>query len=353
MARDLKLDLERIQSALEAWFAGKLPQADEVRLSPLEMPGMGASNETFLCDVHWKKDGQPLVEKVVVRWAPMRLPLYPVYDMSEQYRLLQKLERTAVPVPRVRWLEEDESVIGQPFFVMDQVEGWVPRDLPSYHSEGPLHDGTPEYRQSLWWNAVGTLAAIHTVDWREAGLAFLGVPMDGRDVILRHIAYYEEMIDMTGGETPAFISDCTTWLRNNAVVPGHVSLCWGDARLGNLLLEGVEVRAVLDWELVRLGDPETDLGWFLLMDWAVSEGHFVAPSRRLEGLPSPADTVAHYERATGRRVEHLFYHDVFATWRFAVIMHRGNEIFKATGYHQSEVDVYGNLARRLESLLGG
>jgi aminoglycoside phosphotransferase (APT) family kinase protein len=177
--------------------------------------------------------------------------------------------------------------------------------------------------------------------------------MDGTDVILRHIAYYDEMIEMTEDETPAFILDCRAWLEANAIVPRRVALCWGDARLGNMLLDGTEVRAVLDWELARLGDPETDLGWFLLMDWAVSEGHFVAPAERLGGLPSTRETVAHYERATGRRVENLFYHDVFATWRFAVIMHRGNAIFKATGYHQADVDVYGNLAHRLERLLGG
>jgi aminoglycoside phosphotransferase (APT) family kinase protein len=353
MARDLKLDLETIRNRLEGWFAGKLPQAEAVRLSSLEMPGMGASNETFLCDVQWKEGAQTALEKIVVRWSPMRFPLYPRYDMAEQFRLLQRLQGTAVPVPRVRWLEEDASVIGQPFFVMDQIEGWVPRDTPSYHAEGPLREGSTEYRARVWWNAVDTLAAIHTVDWRERGLAFLGEPGDGADPILRHITYYQEMIEMTERQAPAFILDCMAWLEENAVVPDHVSLCWGDSRLGNLILGEDEVRAVLDWELARLGDPETDLGWFLLMDWAVSEGHLVAPAARLAGLPSTEDTVAHYERATGRKVKHSFYHDVFATWRFAVIMHRGDTILKATGYHHSDVDVYGNLARRLERFLGG
>jgi aminoglycoside phosphotransferase (APT) family kinase protein len=353
MARDLKLDLETIHERLERWFADRLPQAEDVRLSPLEMPGMGASNETFLCDIQWREGARTEQEKIVVRWSPMRFPLYPRYDMAEQFRLLQQLQGTAVPAPRVRWLEADASVIGQPFFVMDQTAGWVPQDTPSYHAEGPLREGSTEYRASVWWNAVDVLAAIHTLDWRERGLAFLGEPGEGTDSILRHIAYFEEMIEMTQSEAPAFILDCMTWLRENAVVPDRVSLCWGDARLGNLILGEDEVRAVLDWELARLGDPETDLGWFLLMDWAVSEGHLVAPTERLSGLPSNEDTVAHYERATGRKVKNLFYHDVFATWRFAVIMHRGDAIMKETGYHQSDVDVYGNLARRLEQLLDG
>jgi aminoglycoside phosphotransferase (APT) family kinase protein len=293
-----------------------------------------------------------VLEKLVVRWSPMRFPLYPRYDMTEQFHLLRQLQDTAVPVPRARWLEEDASVIGQPFFVMDQVEGWVPRDYPSYHAEGPLCEGSTEYRTRVWWNAVDTLAAIHSLDWREAGLAFLGVPLGGTDPILQQIAYYEEMIGMTGGEPPAFILDSMGWLKRNAVAPAHVSLCWGDSRLGNLILADGDVRAVLDWELARLSDPETDLAWFLLIDWATSEGHFVAPAERLAGLPTTEDTIAHYQRATRRRVEHFFYHDVFATWRFAVIMHRADAILKATGYHQAGVDVYSNLARRLERLLG-
>jgi len=351
MARDLKLDLETIHTRLEQWFAGKLPQAEELSLSKLKMPGMGASNETFLCDLQWRRGGETLLEKIVVRWSPMRFPLYPRYDMREQFQLMRQLQDTAVPVPRVRWLEEDPSVIGQPFFVMDQVEGWVPHDTPSYHAEGPLCEGSAEYRSGVWWTAVDMLAAIHTVDWRGAGLAFLGEPGEGTDPILRHIAYYREMIGMTEGEAPAFILDAMAWLEQNAVVPGHVSLCWGDSRLGNLILGHGEVRAVLDWELARLSDPETDLGWFLLMDWALSEGHFVAPAKRLAGLPTTDDTIAHYERATGMRVEHFLYHDVFATWRFAVIMHRADALLKATGYHQTDVDVYSNLERRLERLL--
>jgi hypothetical protein len=70
MARDLKLDLETIRNRLEGWFAGRLPQAEAVRLSSLEMPGMGASNETFLCDVQWKEGAQTALEKIVVRWSP-------------------------------------------------------------------------------------------------------------------------------------------------------------------------------------------------------------------------------------------------------------------------------------------
>jgi aminoglycoside phosphotransferase (APT) family kinase protein len=161
------------------------------------------------------------------------------------------------------------------------------------------------------------------------------------------------MLGMAEGEPPPVLLECMGWLRENAVTPRRVTLCWGDARLGNLIIRGAEVVGVLDWEMALLGDPESDLLWFLLMDWALSEGHFVAPSKRLEGLPGREETFARYRRATGRAVENPHYHDVFATWRFAVIMHRADAILKASGYHQADVDVHSTLERRLDRLLAG
>jgi aminoglycoside phosphotransferase (APT) family kinase protein len=351
MTRDLKLDLETIQARLEGWFRGRIPDAQELSLSPLRMPGMGASNETFFFDLHRRDGQQRKLEKLVVRWSPMRFPLYPKYDMKEQFLLLQHLQRTAVRVPEVRWLEEDASLIGSPFYVMERIEGWIPEDNPSYHREGPLFEGSPRYREAIWWQGVETLAAIHTLDWEKLGLGFLGAPADGTDPIDRHIAYYEKMLGMAEEEPPAVLVEAMRWLRDNAIVPRRVSLCWGDARLGNLIFHGEKVVGVLDWEMSLLGDPDSDLLWFLLMDWALSEGHFVAPAERLDGLPGREQTVAHYERATGRKVQNVFYHDVFATWRFAVIMHRADAILKATGYHQAGVDVHSNLVERLQGLL--
>jgi aminoglycoside phosphotransferase (APT) family kinase protein len=315
------------------------------------MPGMGASNETFLCDLRWREGGEPKLLPLVVRWAPMAYPLYPKYDMREQFRLLRGLEGSAVPAPRVHWLEEDAAVIGSPFFVMERVDGWIPADNPSYHQSGPLFEGSPSFREAIWWQGLDTLAAIHTLPWKQRGLGVLGAPGGGSDPIDRHIAYYETMLGMAEGEPRPLLLEVMSWLRSNAVVPDHVSLCWGDARLGNMLFRDDVVVGVLDWEMALLGDPESDLLWFLLMDWALCEGHFVAPSQRLPGLPETQASVDRYERATGFEVKNFFYHDVFATWRFAVIMHRADAILKTTGYHQEGVDVHSKLENRLRRLL--
>jgi aminoglycoside phosphotransferase (APT) family kinase protein len=76
---------------------------------------------------------------------------------------------------------------------------------------------------------------------------------------------------------------------------------------------------LLDWEMVRLGDPVQDLAWWIGSDRCFSEG-LGAP--RLQGLPDRAPTVARWEQLTGRRAEHLDYYEVLALTRFSVTMAR-------------------------------
>lgn len=242
--------------------------------------------------------------------------------MAQQYRLLKCLAGTSVPVPPVHGLEEDESVIGRPFFVMAQVEGWVPGDFPPYHVAGPLFDASQPDRERVWWDAIDTIAKIHTLDWKQAGLDFLGPPGAGNDFIARQIAIYDEVFALNGEPMPAVLAHARDWLLKNSFEPKYVSLCWGDARLGNMIMRDHQVAAVLDWEMACIGDPESDLGWFAHIDWATSVGRSKSPFPRMTGLPEMRETIAYYERVTGRQVENLRYYEIFATWRLAILFSR-------------------------------
>ncbi len=323
-----ELDLNTIQTKLKSWFLTKLPRADDLSFSPLTKPGAGLSNETFLFDMQWKENGQNKQEKLVVRWSPMRFVLFDKYDMKQQYLIMKHLDDTAVPVPRARWLEDDAGIIGSPFYVVDQVDGWIPPE-PSYHVAGPLYDGTPGYRAKIWRESVGILAKIHTLDWQKAGFEFLSVPGSGSDPIDQHIASYERLYRGVKRDPDPTIEKTMSWLKKNSFTPKHVSLCWGDARLGNLIFHEDKVVAVLDWEMAVLGDPETDLAWMTQVDWALGPALGLP---RLEGLPTTDEHIAYYETITNRKVENFFYHDVFATWRLAVIFHKLEPILHETGY---------------------
>ena len=71
-----------------------------------------------------------------------------------------------------------------------------------------------------------------------------------------------------------------------------------------------------------IGDPESDLAWFAHIDWATSAGRPIAPIPRLEGMPGVDETIAHYEKVTGRKVENFHYYDVFATYRLTILYTR-------------------------------
>jgi aminoglycoside phosphotransferase (APT) family kinase protein len=323
-----ELELEAVRGRLTSWFAGKMPQASGLALSPLQRPGGGSSNKTFFAELRFRQDGAMRVENLVIRWVPRGFNLFPKYDMKEQFRLMEQLEKTAIPVPRTRWFEEDEAVLGVPFYIVDQVPGWIPGDFPPYHVAGPLYEATPAAKVKVWQAAVDTMAKIHTLDWERAGLGLLGVPEGGTDSLERLIAYYEKMLRMNEETPPPILAEARDWLRANAYVPKHLSLCWGDARMANLIYSDDAVRAVLDWEMAFIGDPESDLGWFIHLDWALSDGHPYSPSARLAGLPGTKETIDYYERVTNRKVENFFYHEVFATWRLAVVCTRVEKIQK-------------------------
>ena len=99
-------------------------------MSPLVSPtSSGFSNETLLFDLAWSEGGHAKSEKLVVRIQPIGYQVFPEYDLGLQFRTMQLLATTDVPVPRMLWLEpEDKSIFGAPFYVMAYVDGLVLRD---------------------------------------------------------------------------------------------------------------------------------------------------------------------------------------------------------------------------------
>src|SRR5260370_39271189 len=101
-------------------------------------------------------------------WAlrrPPRGPLLPTaHDMMREYRVLNALQNTPVPVPRVYASCDDPSYIGAPFYLMEYMRGEVV--LVDHNN----FVKTPELRRNISRQMVEVLAALQSVDWRAAGL---------------------------------------------------------------------------------------------------------------------------------------------------------------------------------------
>jgi putative sterol carrier protein len=107
------------------------------------------------------------------------------------------------------------------------------------------------------------------------------------------------------------------WLKKNRYMPERVTLCWGDARIGNTLYGRPErdVLAIMDWEMAFIGDPESDLAWFFTLDKQHSKGYGLP---KLPGTPEDQEVVQRYEKLTGWKVKNLFYNEVLATLRYGM-----------------------------------
>jgi aminoglycoside phosphotransferase (APT) family kinase protein len=314
-------DLDRTREQLCAWLAAKLPGARELHITELTGPSeTGFSSDTLMFDAEWTARNRVCRERLVARFKPQGMTLFPNYDVGMQYRIMKSLRDTDVPVPRVRWLEEDEGPLGSPFYVMDRLDGRVFPDNPPYHTGGWVAEITPEEREALWWSGFDALARVHRLDWRGLGLDFLPRPEHGRTPLEQQLHEYDEFLDwgMDRSRLP-LIERARRWLNAHKPAEEPVGLCWGDSRPGNQIFDGRECIAVIDWEMARLGDPVQDLAWWVALDRCFSEGVGV---ERLAGFPDRRQTIRRWEELVGREARHVVYYEVLGFYKFSIIMSR-------------------------------
>ena len=332
MAIVVTRDFDRTRTQLTTWLATRLPPNADPVLSTLEIPqGAGHSNETVLFDATWREEGVARTRRFVGRIRPTGRGVFPEYDMRLQYRCMETLGRySTVPVPRVLWFEDDASVLGQPFYVMERVDGAVPSDNPPFAVMGWLAEATPAEQARLWRSSLGVLADIHALDWRGIGMGFLDRPRYGATGFDQQLAFYAEYLPWAkaGTEHP-LLDDTLAWLvAKKPTNLGPTVITWGDARISNMMYREFTPVAVLDWEMACLGVPEVDVAWFWYICWFLTGGLGIT---NLPGFPDRDGTAAIYESVSGRQLHDLDYFEVWAAFRFGVIMVAIDEVVRRNG----------------------
>jgi aminoglycoside phosphotransferase (APT) family kinase protein len=334
-------DLEQTRTTLAPWIGARLGASD-VQLGPITTPSLtGFSSETLLFDATWTENGVARSEGLVVRVAPTGYQIFFEPDFEAQFHVMRALAATDVPVPPTYAYEADPALLGAPFFLMGKVDGKVASDNPPYTLEGWLLEASPDEQQAVWWAGVDAMAAVHRLDWRALGLDFLDRAERGKPGLDEQLAYYRAYLAWAARGRPQPTAEAgLAWLETHRPDDDdRVGLCWGDARIGNLMVDDGRCAAVLDWEMVTLGNPIQDLSWFLFLDRHHSEGLAV---ERLPGFPSREETIARYEQLSGRTAEHLDYYEVFAAVRFSVIMIRVAQMIVEYGFMDGDSDMETN-----------
>lgn len=157
----------------------------------------------------------------------------------DQYRLLQSLTKTRLPVPRPLHLDQTSETFDQPILVLEYVEGST--EIPS----ADLASCLPQMAEML--------ARIHNVDPLTNDLKFLASEEQRNNA---RIAQRPEVLDETLQEGRIRDALERAWplpVRNEPV------LLHGDYWSGNVLWQNREIVAVIDWENALIGDPVEDV----------------------------------------------------------------------------------------------
>lgn len=228
------------------------------------------------------------------------------HAIEREYRVMDALGATDVPVAKMLALCEDEAVIGRAFYVMEFVEGRVLWDQS-------LPGMTREERGAIYDEMNRVIAALHNVDPNAIGLADYGKP---GNYFARQIDRWSRQYQASETESIEAMNRLIDWLPQhipdeNAGGDGNssarVSIVHGDFRLDNLIFHPTEPRvlAVLDWELSTLGNPLADFSYHC-MAWHVEPGQFRGIGGldwATLGIPDEQEYVRRYCERTGLTIQ--------------------------------------------------
>jgi aminoglycoside phosphotransferase (APT) family kinase protein len=290
--------------ALDAYLRTRIEDFGQ-GLSVRQFQG-GVSNPTFLLTT----EGEGGPKRYVMRKKPPGQLLASAHQVDREFRIMRALASTGVPVPTMRVLCEDDSIIGTAFYVMDFLQGRI-------FTDASLPALSPQDRATAYEEFGATLARLHQVDFEAVGLGDFNRPGDYID---RQLSRFTKQYRSAETETIPEMEKLIELLPTRAPGNRRLTIVHGDYKMGNVMFHPTEPRliGVLDWELCTVGDPLADLA-FSAFPWHRT-GTGVAVDMTLSGLPTEAEYIDAYCKRTGRDgIEGWNFYLAFGLFRLASI----------------------------------
>lgn len=262
----------------------------------------GQSNPTYLIQAN--------AQRWVLRKKPPGELLKSAHAVEREFRVMQALGETDVPVPRVDLLCEDTDVLGTPFFVMDHVPGRIVMQ--------PLEsEMAPEHRRALYEDYIRVLACLHSVDYRAVGLGE-GYGKPG-NYFARQIGRWTSQYRASETDSIPQMDALIDWLPDNVPEAEAASIVHGDYTIRNMVVDPAEPRvvAVLDWELSTIGHPLGDLAYACMFYHSTE-----LSQRELDdlGVPREQALIERYAEHTGLgAIENWHFYIAFCLFRLSAI----------------------------------
>ena len=295
----------------QAKLANYLEQQIEGFKGPLtaEKFPNGQSNPTFAITTQSKR--------YVLRRKPPGKLLKSAHAVDREFRVLEALATTDVPVAKAYHLCEDDSIIGSMFYLMEYVEA-------SVYWDAALTALNNQQRSNIYNEMNRVLTALHSVDVDKVGLSDYGKPGNYFD---RQLARWHKQYRASETETIAAMEQLISWLQaNKPEDDGRVSLVHGDFRLDNMMFnpDTQQVKALVDWELSTLGHPFADLAYQCMQSRLPASGKLAGLAgidRAALGIPSEEEYVALYCQRMGiEKIDNWNFYLAFSFFRLAAIL---------------------------------
>ncbi|MCZ8016094.1 MAG: phosphotransferase family protein [Limnobacter sp.] len=275
---------------------------------------------------------------LILRRPPKGTKAKGAHDMGREFRIQSLLKPVYPHVPRMIGHCADESVIGSEFYVMERIQGIIPR---KHMPRGVQLDR--EQARQLSINFLDRLIQLHQIDIHSSGLDVLS---KGNGYTRRQLEGWNQRYDKVRTWNVSSFNSVRKWLDANC--PDDVKLCMihNDWRLDNVVLNPnnpTEIIGTLDWELSTVGDPLMDLG-SVITYWVQGDDNFFMkmlqrqPSS-LPGMLTRKEMVKYYLEKTGLHTDNWTFYEVFGLFRIAVI---AQQIYYRYYYRQTRNPAFKN-----------
>ena len=280
----------------------------------------GASNWTYRLQYSGQNGSEGKSQDLILRRPPKGTKAKSAHDMVREYTVQKALEDAYPYVPKMVALCTDKDVIGTDFYVMERMEGIIPRaNLP----KGV--DLDVEQTRALCTNVIDALVELHQIDYKQhPDLVNLG---RGDGYCERQVSGWDKRyVKAKTINVPSFAL-VRQWLAKHTPTDSKTCLIHNDWRLDNVILDAADptkVIGVLDWEMATLGDPLMDLGSALAYWIEEDDNIIMQQSRRqpthLKGMMTRDEVVAYYLEKTGLEINNWTFYEVFGLFRLAGIV---------------------------------
>jgi aminoglycoside phosphotransferase (APT) family kinase protein len=252
----------------------------------------------------------------VLRRPPLHKRANSDETMRREARVLAAIAGTEVPHPGLIAAEADPDVLGACFYLMEPIDGFnATLGLPEPYAS----DRSWQHEMGL--SMADAIAALSRVDHVAVGLADLGKSEGWAQRQVgrwrKQLDGYSELPGYPGPDLPG-VDRIGDWLDAHLPANVRIGVMHGDFHFANVLMrrDRPALAAVVDWELVTLGDPLLDLG-HLLATWPTADGPGV--TLQASGLATHDEVIARYASASGRDLAELPWYRVLACYRLGLI----------------------------------